>query len=126
MIRLPKESKVYMCHYTHDEYNMTMTYILGYHCLVCLNEGQFICAFIDLNDEDVQFIIGAQTGRLTNELANKYGFSSVEEVYDELEYMGTSEELGQFFKNCKACEDWETEDFGRILEDLQAGPSIWL
>ncbi len=127
MIKLPKESKVYVCNYSHNEYHLTMTFILGYNCLVCLNEGEFICAFIDLDDEDVQFIISAQTGRLTDELANKYGFSSADEVYDKLEYIDTSEELGQFFKNCRACEGWETEDFGRILENLSADVlGIWL
>ena len=109
-LKLPKEGYLDLCHYRgYDEdgkpANITYSFARINGCLIDTWEGVVNCIYFDVNDSDCEFIIGIVTGRLTDRCALKYGFSSVEDAYDQ--YEGACNDLNsyKFMKSCGACGD---------------------
>lgn len=129
MIKLPKKSKIYYCNYANRQFNYAVSFIWGENCLIECSEDAFICAYIGVSDQDVEFIVATESNQLTDELAQKYGFSDAEEVYAAQEDFHSQEDSGKFYEQCGACDDWTLEDdIDFILTELCQGSSldIWL
>lgn len=133
--RLPNTSKVQQYNYTGvDEdgnvANITYSFVRINDCLIDMWEDMVSCVYDDVDDSDCEFIIGAITGRLTDQCAQKYGFSSAEDAYDELDSNGSGdiEEYAKFFERCRACgKAYPEPDADKLMYCITSGSSdIWV
>ena len=128
--RLPNKNSLTMLAYRGiDEEgkpaNIYYSYLRGDDCLLDVDDdNEPLVLYTDVNDSDIEFIIGTASGRLTDELARKYGFESAEAAYDEYENVGSTEQAASFFASCDACgEAIANPDAADIIRNFTASES---
>ena len=131
--RLPDRSKVQQYNYMGiDEdgkvANITYSFVRINDCLIDMWEDTVNCFYDAVGDDDCEFIIGVITGRLTDQCAQRYGFSSAQDAYEQFESYGMDiESSSRFFEKCHACSKAYPEpDVDDLMYCITYGNDIWV